>query len=352
MNYDISFYEEKDRSEWERFARNAANGTFFHFQKFLDYHPEGRFDHRHLIFRRKGHIVAIWPGAYRDEDGLKAWTSHPGASYGGLVTSASNSIRDTHHLVSDLIETARSEGIERLRCTPPPLMNHRHPADTVEFAMRRAGFRYMKQDFTQAVDLSLLPVDDSDVIERYDNKTRTAIRKARREGVEVKLHVPLVGDTLSVFYDILYNNRKRLGVTPTHTEAELEKLAELAPKYLDLTMAYYKGEAIAGILNFICNEKVILEFYIAHRHDAQELRPVPLLVHETIILAMRRGFRWLDFGTSTEGTNRVTWGLAAFKENFAVQGFFRNTLVLDGIQEWKTPEGFLPLSTRIRTDVR
>ncbi len=352
MSFDISFYTEKDRAEWERFVRHSSQGNFFHFQRFLDYHPEGRFNMRHLIFRRKGHIVAIWPGAYRDEDGLKSWTSHPGASYGGLITLPNMGIRDIHQLVLSLIEVAKEEGIERLRCTPPPLMYHRRPEDTVEFAMLRAGFTYLKQDYTQAVDLVSLPKEEEEIMLKYDAKTRTAIRKAVKSGLEVKHDVPIEGQELDDYYSILYNNRKRLGVTPTHTRDEIARLVELAPRYLDLSMAYYEDKPVAGILNFICNEKVILEFYIAHKNSAQKLRPVPLLVHETILRSQRRGFQWMDFGISTEAEHKVTWGLAAFKENFFVQGFFRNTLILDTIQSWEPSETFLPTTQRVMTDMR
>ena len=313
---------------------------------------KNRFRHRHLIFRERGHIIAVWPGAFRDEDGLNSWTSHPGASYGGLIVKPGLGIREAHDIVLQLIDVAKDQGIERLRCTPPPLIYHRYPADTVEFTLVRAGFTYLKQDYTQAVDLSRLPVDEADVIAQYNNKTRTAIRKAIRDGVEVKHDLSIIGKSLADFYDILVSNRARLGVTPTHSAEELEKLNQLAPKYLDLALAYYEDKPIAGILNFVCNEHVMLEFYIAHRAEAQSLRPVPLLIHETVLRTQRRGFRWLDFGISTEWGNKVTWGLAAFKENFPVQGFFRNTLYLDDVQNWQPSDVFLPPSNRIRSDVR
>jgi hypothetical protein len=332
-------------------VRHASNGTFFHFQKFFEYHPPDRFEMCHLVFREKGHMVAVWPGAVRDEDGLKSWTSHPGASYGGLLLRPDIGVRDAHRIVHDLIYTAKSEGIERLRLTPPPSIYHRYPNDLVEFILLRAGFQFLKQDLTQAVDLTILPIDENDIIARYDNKTRTAVRKALKEGVEVRHDLPLSGEPLEQFYDILVRNRKRLGVTPTHTQHELKILGEIAPKYMDLAMAYVDDRPIAGILNFICNEKVMLEFYIAHNASDQQYRPAPLLVHETVVRAKRRGFHWLDFGISTEGGNRVTWGLAKFKENFSCQGFLRNTLVMDTVQEWEPPEGFMP-PVPIRQDVR
>ncbi len=351
MQFETEFYNDSYRAEWERFIRNSAQGNIFHFQRFFDYHPEDRFQMRHLIFRHKGHIIAVWPGAYRDEDGLKAWTSHPGASYGGLIIRPDLGIATVHRIVERLIRVAQSEGIERLRFTPPPFIYHRRLTDVVEFTMLRAGFGYLKQDYTQAVDLRDIPIEDSEILAKYDNKTRTAVRKARKMGVVVKHDLPLNGEPLDQFYDILVRNRARLGVTPTHTKEELAKLAELVPNYLDLAMAYIDDKPIAGILNFICNEKVMLEFYIAHNHEDQQYRPSPLLVHDTIVRSKRRGFIWLDFGISTEPGNKVTWGLAGFKENFDSQGFFRNTYILDTVQTWEPSETFMPPSP-VRMDVR
>jgi len=351
MFFDVEFYNDSMKTEWDRFIRRAVQGNFFHTQKFFDYHPEGRFNHRHLIFRKKGHIIAVWPGAYRDEDGLKSWTSHPGSSYGGLVLRDDVDLLATHRLIKDLVDVAKEEGIERLRCTIPPLMYHRRSSDMVEFSLRRAGFKYLKQDYTQAMDLTGLPFTERQLIAMYDSKTRTAIRKAVREGLTIRHNLPMSGETLDEYYDILFENRKKLGVTPTHTRDELQLLSELAPKQLEMSMAYYNGKAIAGILNFICNERVMLEFYIAHRDEAQNLRPSPLLVHDSILRAHERGFDWYDFGISTEPENRVTWGLASFKENFSMQGFFRNTLILDGVQEWDV-NAFLPEEPKIKVDVR
>ncbi len=352
MYFDVEFYTDEIKVEWDRFIKRATQGNFFHSQKFFDYHPKDRFDHRHLVFRKKGHIVAVWPGAFRDEDGLKSWTSHPGSSYGGLIIRDDIDLINVHRLLLDLINVAKSNGIERLRCTIPPLIYHRRSSDMVEFAMRRTGFKYLKQDYTQAIDLTNLPISERQLIKLYDSKTRTAIRKAQREGVKIRHNLPLNGETLDQYYDILFENRKGLGVTPTHTKEELQKLSELAPKQLEMSMAYYDGKPIAGILNFICNEHVMLEFYIAHRDEAQFLRPSVLLVHDSILHAAERGFTWYDFGISTEPNNQVTWGLASFKENFSMQGFFRNMLCLEDVQSWEAPEGYVPETPKVDADVR
>ena len=37
-------------TRWDEFIAETNNGTLFHTQRFLGYHPEGRFEHRHLIF--------------------------------------------------------------------------------------------------------------------------------------------------------------------------------------------------------------------------------------------------------------------------------------------------------------
>ena len=69
--------------EWEAFWREAVHGTMFNSLRFLAYHPPERFHSRHLVFRRKGNLVGIFPAVEREEEGKRVWVSHPGASYGG-----------------------------------------------------------------------------------------------------------------------------------------------------------------------------------------------------------------------------------------------------------------------------
>src|SRR4051812_31086914 len=80
VRYDPARHE----AMWDRFVKTSMNGTVFHRQKFLRYHPEGRFDFHHLMFFRGEKLVAVLPGRLINNG--KVYDSPAGASYGSFVT--------------------------------------------------------------------------------------------------------------------------------------------------------------------------------------------------------------------------------------------------------------------------
>src|ERR1035437_7853108 len=68
---------------WDEFIERSMNGTVFHSQQFLHYHPEGRFDLHHLLFFADNRLIAVLPGGLRD--GGRVFESPLGASYGSFV---------------------------------------------------------------------------------------------------------------------------------------------------------------------------------------------------------------------------------------------------------------------------
>ena len=53
-------------------------------------------------------------------------------------------------------------------------------------------------------------------------------------------------------------------MTPTHTLKELIELFKIFPEKIKLFGSYYQGQMVAGVVNFIVNEHVVLAFYISH----------------------------------------------------------------------------------------
>lgn len=319
------FDRRRDLAAWQKALQNAANATIFQEHAFLDYHPTNRFQNHHLIFWMGEEPRGVLTGAIQSIDGKKALVSYPGASYGGLIYPPGLSFNNADHLIQTLLRTVRSADFDILQITPPPSIYATFNDDVIAFQLLRHGFKYVKREITQAIPL-IYP--DGDIFRTLCNKTRTAVRKALKSELRVAEDIPLSDENLATFYPLLLDNRARLGVTPTHTLDELKRLRDLIPDKLMLSLVYFGDTPVAGILNFICNARVLLIFYVCHDWDYQEYRPVPLLVYYTMQWAFRHGFRYLDFGTSTLNMepNR---GLIKFKENFGSLGYFRDTLRID-----------------------
>lgn len=325
--YTVSKYDPAhDRQAWDKAMNQAGNATLFHSHEFLQYHPRGRFENHHLIFRCGEEPRVLMTGAVRDTDKGRALVSYPGASYGGMIYPPGLSFNHAHHLVDTLVRYARGAGFKVLTLTPPPGIYSNWPPDVLDFHLIKNGFRYLKREITQSIPLDY--GDGADPFDSLCNKTRTAIRKAVKEGLTVDEDILLSDANLETFYPLLWDNRQRLGVTPTHSLDELKRLRDLVPGKLSLSLVRYKSKAIAGILNFAANSRVLLIFYVCHDWEYQELRPVPLLVYRSMLWAKARGFKHLDFGTSTLNME-PNWGLLKFKENFCARGYFRDTFTIE-----------------------
>jgi hypothetical protein len=317
LHIEIEEYTERLDTEWESFVEQANNGTIFHLQRFLNYHPPGRFVNRHLLFRKNRKLVAILPAIQREETEEMALISHGGASYGGLVVREELGIKDTVSLAERLVEYLSQCDISRIVITQPPLIYCRLPNNYIDFALMRCGFTYLKRELTSVINLNY----QDDILSTFKNESRTAVRKAQRLGVMVK-----ETDDLEGFYQILKQNLKmRHNVNPTHSLDELLKLRQLLPDRVKQFSAYIEETQIAGMTVFVCNPRVVLAFYISHREEYQSYRAVNLLFYEVIRWAVAHGYKFLDLGTFT--LNMVpNWGLGRFKENFGAKGYFRDVL--------------------------
>lgn len=321
LRYPIEVDPQIDPNEWESFRREAVGGTLFHSLDFLAYHPPERFNHCHLTFRRKGNIVGLITGALREENGELVWISHPGASYGGAALARKLLYHQIEETVEALVLHLKSLGVRRIRITPPPVIYGQYPEQAVEFALWRTGFNVIRTELTQAVPLDFC--EDS-LLDGFVNKSRTAFRKAEREGLQFRIIETPTDAEFDRFWVILEENRRGLGVVPTHNRQEIELLHKLIPENLMMAAVERDGEMAAVIWNFICTDETVLEFYMAHEASAQIYRPVPFLTYHSLLWAKRLGFKWFDFGISSIWGD-PTWGLLRFKENFAARHFLRQT---------------------------
>ena len=182
MCIDVERYQPDDRSRWEKFIAVAENGTIFHRQRFLSYHPADRFQSHHLFFRKKDRLLALLPAVVREQDGRRMLISHAGASYGGFVMRPRLGIRECHLLVEAFIRYAGNQGFDRLVLTPPPIFYSASLSNAIDFCLIKGGFSYLKRELTSAVPL---PAEGEDIFTSFKSEARTATRKAIKLGVTI-----------------------------------------------------------------------------------------------------------------------------------------------------------------------
>lgn len=310
-------YTANDRHQWDAFVEASNNGTMFHLQRFLDYHPEDKWQWHHLMVFDAQHLVAVIPGGINARG--EFW-SPTGASYGGVVT-ADISFEKSLAIVDAFRHYCTSHDIKHAFLIPPPLIYTLNYSQHVEYAML-----YRKADFelhyiSHAIELKR----GENFLDSFDQTARKSIRKIVRER---KITI-CDSDDYQTFHRILTENKAKHGARATHTLDDLLRLRELVPDKLKLMMVYHGAEPIAGSLLFLANRKVVLCFYNMLRYEFEHLRPIYLVMHETVRWAMDNGYEWVDIGVSqdTKDANPMTpsLGLIAFKERFDARGILRST---------------------------
>src|SRR4051795_11955064 len=84
----VAPFELSHAAEWDALVARAPAGTFLHTQRFLSYH-EDRFEDASVVLRdRRGRLIAVMPGAVDPSDRNRV-SSHPGATFGGVVHDGS-----------------------------------------------------------------------------------------------------------------------------------------------------------------------------------------------------------------------------------------------------------------------
>jgi len=319
MNRPITVrpYTPDDREVWDAFVEKSNNGTMFHQQRFLDYHPAGKWNYHHLMFFEGPTLVGVLPG------GLNArgeFWSPMGASYGSIVT-ADISFEKSLAIVDAFIEYGKGLGWKHAYLIPAPIVYTRNYSQHHEYALL-----YRKADFelhyiSHAIDLKR----GADFLQHFDQTARKTIRKILREG-EVTIRE---SDDYETFHRILVENKKRHDTTPTHTLDDLYRLRDLMPEKLRLNMVYHNDTPIAGSLLFLANPKVVLCFYNMLLYEYEHLKPVYLIMYETVRWAIEHGYEWVDIGvsqdTKAEDPMTPSLGLIGFKERFDARGILRST---------------------------
>lgn len=311
-------YTDSWKEKWDEFVLRSNNGTIFHLQRFLDYHPPGKFEFHHLLFlEQDNRIVGLLPASLRNG----VLESPVGASFGSIVTEDIKYKR-AMEMVSALLDYSRKNHIKEIRLTSAPLIYQAHLNQNLDFAMLWQGFKYETHYISSAIQLS----PEREIISRFQPTVRNYVRQSCRNK---KLRVE-INDRYDHFYPIIEKNLSKHGVKPTHSYNDLMRLRELVGKHLKLFVIYHDETPIGGSLLFLCNEQVALCFYNMLLYEYARVKPIHRVMYEVTKYATEHGYRYLDIGVSqdTSAKNPMTpnESLIAFKESFDARTVMRNTL--------------------------
>jgi hypothetical protein len=322
VRYESSAHE----AQWDAFIGRSMNGTAFHSQQFLRYHPEGRFNFQHLLFFEGHRLVAVLPGGLREHG--RVFESPLGASYGSFVTE-DISAQTALDIVAAFERYIRAQGIEEVYLTSAPVIYQPLLTQNLEFALLYRGYAYQRHYISHAIDLRHAGVP----FDRFQSVARKHIRRVTRENPSVWIEESQpesLREMLVEFYPILLENKAKYHATPTHTLEDLFRLHELLPDFMKLFLVRVGEEPVAGSLLFLANDRVALIFYHMLRYQFDHLKPIYLLMDQVTRWAKQEGYHFVDIGVSqdTSDENPMTPALSLihFKEKFDSRGVLRSTL--------------------------
>ena len=280
----IKKYSPQNKNVWDDAVRNSRNGTFLHLRDYMDYHSD-RFTDFSLMAHDGDKIVAVLPAC---REGNKLY-SHRGLTYGGWLVPL------RHFDVTTMIEVwdaatpfLLDEGIEEIIYKPVPHIYHRYPCEEDLYALFRAGGVIVESNISTTIDLDEpLP---------FDRGNKRNVNLALKSGVEVaeSCDWQKYWDALDALL------MEKYGKHPVHSLDEIELLHSRFPENIKLYTAKLGDELLAGVVMYYCGDEVAHCQYIASTEHGRELKALTLLFDYLIKESSQAGYRYFDFGISTE----------------------------------------------------
>lgn len=309
----IEQYNDSMSGLWDDAVRASRNGTFLHLRGYMDYHRD-RFVDSSLVARDDERIVALLP-ACREGDTLY---SHRGLTYGGwLVPSRHFDVTTMLELWNKATDLLRGIGIANIVYKAVPHIYHNYPCEEDLYALFRAGAQLVESNISATIDL--------DEPLSFDRGNKRNVNLAIKNGVVVGESTRWA-DYWQVLDSLLMEKYDR---HPVHTLEEIDLLRSRFPENIRLFTATQGDEILAGVVMYFCGNEVAHSQYIASTERGRELKALTLLFDHLIKEAAQAGFRYFDFGISTEDGGRyLNEGLVRQKYRLGGRGIVYNTYKL------------------------
>lgn len=307
-NVSVRKYGEPDQDIWDKLIYASVNGSIMHSQKFLNYHPDDRFDRDDRILYLKDKPVAVFPLARSRQAGKTRGASPYGASFGGIVSLSLSSL-NAEMLAQALAKSLVADGYDTLSIVLAPACYDVAGGSSINYFLLKAACQWTS-------DKGLCTV----VNLRNRRPSQSYVRNSRKSR-DSRLTVVENGD-VGTFYPILRETvEQKHNGSITHTKQELDALKTLLGERMRIFLACLDGKAIAGVLVFEEND-CVQSFYNCHLASHASLNPLHFL-YEHIISRYQGEKEWLDLGLSDRVYVPTNRGLLQFKEGMGGVPMYR-----------------------------
>lgn len=311
-------YHASQAREWDQAVGTSRNGTFLLRRSFMDYHANRFTDHSLLFKNQTGHILGLLPAHIRPEQNLAI--SHGGLTYGGLVLSPKATLTDVREMLVDTALRFLAEGCRQLIYKPIPHIYHAYPTQEDLYWLFRAEAQLEARAVAGTIDL------------QSPLATTLWHRKTKKQACEgLQLTENGGHEALAAFWDIVCEVlASRHATRPVHSLDEITLLCGRFPDNITLfTVTNTEQTVIGGCLLFLAGPVAHVQ-YMEVGEEGRRRRALDWLMQRLIPLMRQRGYRYLDYGISTEqGGRYLNEGLAYQKEGFGGRAVCYDTYAID-----------------------
>jgi lipid II:glycine glycyltransferase (peptidoglycan interpeptide bridge formation enzyme) len=320
---DIQKVDISRNKNWSELLFNDYN--MFYDDRFISYNDvfNKNIQWHHLLFRgkEKNKVTAILNGCERIREGKKYYISCDGVSFGGFLWRDRLNVVDYMSTINSFKDYLRENAFDACIIRNQPFLYEKHPNEEYEYSLINQGFSISSHSITNIISLNEFE------FEKLTNPKKRAIQKSEKK-IEIKtIEENVNADSLRAYYDVLFRNRQKKNVKPTHTLEELVYLKQNLPERIIFFSAEIEN-TIAGVcILFLIKNDVVLNFYLATDEIYKKERVADFLLYKSIEWAKDSNYRLYDIGTSNVGNNFLE-GLFEFKKKFMANGFLRKTFEL------------------------
>lgn len=317
MALTVEYYNASMEAQWDDFILNKSmNGTFLQTRKFINYHPEGRFQDRSLCVKKGEELVAAVMGCEIMDEGKRTFFAHKGSTFGGITVSekiysasAINELMEVLHLF------LRETGFEKIYLKMVPTAYQKENTDLLDYFLYKNGYIcYNELNYFMHLDRYR-----SDVISQFSSSKRRDYRYSLKNSLQFKLLE--TRDEIAQFYEVLKLNLAKLNLHAVHS---LEDLYDLKFNRFDEKIQFYgvylEEKMIAGSMIFVFDGKIFHTQYLSSDEQYLKMFPMDFLITNLIQTAVEQNMELFSFGICTEDQGRyLNLGLSRFKEGFGTE---------------------------------
>ncbi len=291
MPLEVRTLTPSDVPLWDGYVDTHPHRTTFHLLAWKKTLEESfRYQPEYILAIDGGKVRGVLPLFLIDNPIMgRVLLSSPFAMYGGILADSPD-IRDA--IAGHAVGLAKRLEVQYLE------LRNSYPEQC-------AGFHRIERyvSFTQETNITA----DEQLLEALPKKTRNMVRKSLKHAYSSR-----ITNDLSVFYDLITRNYRRLG-TPIFPRSYFAALLRNFGPQADLREVLLDGKVAAASINFLYAGEMHT-FYAASDQNLLHAAPNNFMYFDYLLWAARNGFARFDFGRS-----KLDTGTYEFKRHWLTQ---------------------------------